>query len=136
MERRGLETNLAWALALAAKPYLDAIDRNDVFVAIGAGETLEAICRLLKLVALKQIPVGPDVVWKYIAWLRGYVGHEDEQYLYSYIDDFVRPKAAPIAAMVRVNHLPTTPPPRPLTPWRASARQIRQFAPSGAEAVI
>ena len=53
------EANLAWALALAAKPHLDALERNYTFVTIGAGETFAAIHTLLKWVAIKRIPVGP-----------------------------------------------------------------------------
>jgi hypothetical protein len=56
MQRRVHEANLAaWALARAAKPHLDTVDRNDIFAAIGAGETFEAICRLLKFVAVSNI---------------------------------------------------------------------------------
>jgi hypothetical protein len=40
------EANLAWAVAEAAKPYLSAVERDAVFVAIGAGETFAAIRRL------------------------------------------------------------------------------------------
>jgi hypothetical protein len=36
------ETALAWALAEAVKPHLSAIERNHVFMAIGAGETFAA----------------------------------------------------------------------------------------------
>jgi hypothetical protein len=48
------EANLAWALALAAKPFLDVVDRNDIFVAIGAGETFAVVRALVKWVAIKR----------------------------------------------------------------------------------
>jgi len=41
------EVSLAWALALTAKPHLDDVERNDIFVQIGAGETFAAIRELL-----------------------------------------------------------------------------------------
>ena len=69
------EANLAWALALAAKPHLDAVERNYIFVAIGAGETFAAIRTLLKWVAIKRIPVEPDLVRQCVSWLDAYVGH-------------------------------------------------------------
>jgi hypothetical protein len=74
MQRRVHEANLAWALARAAEPHLDTVDHNDIFSAIGAGETFEAICRLLKFVAVKRIPVKPDLPFGCRSWLHGYVG--------------------------------------------------------------
>ncbi len=37
------EISLAWALAEAARPHLSNVERNDVHVAIGVGETFAAI---------------------------------------------------------------------------------------------
>jgi len=102
------EANLAWALVLAAKPHMDAVERNDIFVAIGAGETFAAIHALLKWVAIKRIPMEPDLVQRCISWLDAYVGHEDERYLRRLIEDFVMPYAILVAATVRANRLPTT----------------------------
>ena len=42
-ERLVRPTNLAWALADAAKPHLNAAERSDVYMSIGAGETFTAI---------------------------------------------------------------------------------------------
>ena len=63
------EANLAWALALAAKPHVDAVEHNDIFVAIGAGDTLAAIRELIKCVAIRGIPMGPDLVRGCVLWL-------------------------------------------------------------------
>jgi hypothetical protein len=52
---------LAWALALAAKPHLGGFDRNDVFVAIGSGETFEAIRKLINFLAVKHVPGKSDL---------------------------------------------------------------------------
>jgi hypothetical protein len=101
------EANLAWALVLAAKPHLDAVERNDIFVAIGAGETFAAIHALLKWVAIKRIPMEPDLVQRCISWLDAYVGHEDERCLRRLIEDFVFPIAIQALATLRVNRLST-----------------------------
>lgn len=93
VERAVDETKLAWALALAAKPHLDAAERDAVFVAIGAGETLAAIRGLLRLVALKRIRLRPDLVRPCVSWLHAYHRHEDERYLHHLIEDFVIPYA-------------------------------------------
>ena len=103
------EANLAWALALAAEPHLDALERNYTFVAIGAGETFAAIYTLLKWVAIKRIPVEPDLVRQCISWLDAYVGHRDERYLRRLIEDFVFPIAIYLPATLTGNRLPTLP---------------------------
>jgi hypothetical protein len=102
------EVSLAWGLALTVKPHLDAVERSDIFVTIGAGETFAAIRELLKWVAIKRIPVGPDLVQRCVSWLDAYAGHEDERYLRRLIEDFVMPYAILVAATVRANGLPTT----------------------------
>ncbi|MDT5184885.1 MAG: hypothetical protein QOI29_3043 [Mycobacterium sp.] len=103
------EANLAWALALAAKPHLDALERNYTFVTIGAGETFAAIHTLLKWVAIKRIPVEPDLVRQCISWLDAYVGHRDERYLRRLIEDFAFPIAIQASATSRVNRLSMSP---------------------------
>ena len=52
------ETALAWALAEAVKPHLSAIERNHVFMAIGAGETFAAIRGLV--MSLARVMGPPD----------------------------------------------------------------------------
>ena len=103
------EANLAWALALAVKPQLNAGERNDIFVAIGAGDTFKAIRSLLKWIAIKRIPVAPDLAQRCASWLDAYVGHEDERYLRHLIEDFVFPCAIQASATLRVNRLSTSP---------------------------
>ena len=102
--QRAGEVELAWALADAAKPQLNARERNDVFAAIGAGETFAAIRVLLKSVATKKICVRPDLAQQCVSWLDSYVGHEHENFLRHLIEDFVVPYA---------NHGPAT----PRAPW-------------------
>gem|GEM_PF-5416572 len=76
------ETKLAWALAEAVKPHLSAVERDHVFVSIGAGETFAAIRHLFKLVAIERIPLRGDLVHQCRTWLHSYAGHEDTRYLH------------------------------------------------------
>ena len=85
------EANLAWALAETAKPYLSAGERDDVFMAIGAGDTFAAIRQLFRWVAIKGIPVGLDLAECCTMWLNAYAGHEDERYLRRLIESFLIP---------------------------------------------
>jgi hypothetical protein len=103
------EANLAWALARAAKPALDSVDRNDIFATIGAGETFEAICRLLKFVAANHIPVKSDLVFGCRSWLRGYTGHQHEPYLRCHIEDLVVAYFVQGPQTEPVNHRPAAP---------------------------
>jgi hypothetical protein len=109
VERPVHEANLAWELAHTAKPYLNAVERNDIFVAFGAGETFAAIRELVKCVAIRRIPVGPDLVQRSVSWLDVYAGHEDERYLRRLIEDFVFPIAIRTSATLRVDRLSTSP---------------------------
>ncbi len=85
------EANLAWALALAAKPSLDVAERNALFVAIGAGETFGVIRALVKWVAIQRIPVEPDLVRQCVSWLDGYAGHDDERCLRRLVEGLMFP---------------------------------------------
>jgi hypothetical protein len=105
------EINLAWALADAAKPYLCAVERNDVYVAIGAGDTFVAIRQLFKSIAMKRISLQPDLLQRCTTWLDAYVGHEEERYLRRLIENFVIPYRIQVPATVRINRLPTRPKP-------------------------
>jgi hypothetical protein len=106
------ETSLAWALAQVTKPHLDAVESNDIFAAIGAGETFAAIRKLLKAVAIKRIPLEPDLLRRCVSWLHAYAGHDDERFLRRLIEGFVIPYAIRLSATVRANGLPTATKPR------------------------
>src|ERR1700758_2186240 len=105
------ETNLAWALADAVKPYLCVAERNDVYVAIGAGETFTAIRQLLKSVAMNRIPLRRDLLQRCTTWLDTYVGHEEERYLRRLIENFVIPYRIQVPVRVGINRQPTRPKP-------------------------
>jgi hypothetical protein len=81
------EANLAWAVAEAAKPYLNAAERDAVFVALGAGETFAAMRGLLRSVEINRIPLGLDLLVQCRMWLRGYGGHDDERHLRRLIEE-------------------------------------------------
>lgn len=114
MKRLVQETDLAWALADAARPYLSAVERNYVYAAIGAGETFTAIRQLFKSVAVKRIPLRADLVEWCTMWLDAYVGHEQERYLRRLIEDYVSPYRIQVPPTVEINRLPTRPKPRRL----------------------
>jgi hypothetical protein len=92
MERLMHEADLAWTLALAVKPHLDTVERNDIFVALGAGDTFSAMRRLLRLVAVKKICIGQELVPQCISWLEGHIQH-DGQYFRRLIESRVSPQA-------------------------------------------
>jgi hypothetical protein len=102
------EANLAWALALAAKRHLSIVDRNNIFVAIGAGETFAVVRALVKWIAIKRIPVEPDLVRQCVSWLDGYVGRDDERYLRRLIEEMVSPTENQAWATLR-RRIPTVP---------------------------
>jgi hypothetical protein len=122
------EANLAWAVAEAAKPYLSAIERDAVFVAIGAGETLAAIRQLFRLVAIKRIPLGPDLLQQCGTWLRGYGGHEDEGALRRLIEEPLIPYVIPVPATIWVTGGPATPTPVRLAAPLQSPRRAQENA--------
>jgi hypothetical protein len=123
METFAEEANLAWALAEAAKPHLNAAERNDIFVAIGAGEPFAAICQLLKSIATTRIPVRPDLVQRCRRWLSAHMGHEDERYLRRHIEDFLIPCAIRVPPAAMVNERSNMP--RPHRPLRLAAAEMR-----------
>ena len=101
------DVDLAWALALAVKPQLNIGERNYVFVTIGAGDTFAAIGNLLKCIAVKRIPIGPDLAQRCASWLDAYVGHEDELRLRRLIEDYIFPFAVEASVALMLNRLPS-----------------------------
>lgn len=82
------ETNLAWSLIGAAKPELDERERSHVFICIGAGDAFTAIRILVKLIAVKQILVQPQLIQLCVTWLEAYALHEDHDQLRLLIEGF------------------------------------------------
>jgi hypothetical protein len=84
---------LAWALADAAKPYLNAAERSVVYVSIGIGETFAAIKGLMTSAAGKRIALPVDVVQRCHRWLDVHIGHEDQEYLRALVEQVLTPYA-------------------------------------------
>jgi hypothetical protein len=118
------EADLAWALAEAVKPYVSTVERNHVFMAIGAGETFAAIRGLFKSVAIKRIALPSDLVQLCTRWLHAYVGHKDERYLRRLIEDYLVPNSIRVPATAPVNRLPTTPKPDQLVALTAQRHRF------------
>jgi hypothetical protein len=99
------EANLAWSLIEAAKPELAPRERNHVFISVGAGDSFTAIRILLKLIAVKQIPLSPRLVQLCNTWLKAYALHEDYEPLQLIIDGLkmtgtdLRPRAAIVRSL-------------------------------------
>lgn len=67
---------MAWELAGAARPYLNRVDADRIYIAIGVGDTFEAIDALLTAIARDRIPLDRDVVATVVSWLDRYHGQE------------------------------------------------------------
>ena len=130
------EANLAWAVAEAAKPYLNAVERNAVFVAIGAGDTFAAIRGLLRSVEIKRIPLGLELLEQCRMWLRGYGGHDDERHLRRLIEEPLTPYVIGARETMRVTRVPTMPKPRSWLRFSAPETRSRQRGRPDAEASL
>jgi hypothetical protein len=80
------ETDLAWALAEVAERHLSLVERNDLYIAIGVGDTFAAVRNLITSAAAKRIALPADLVERCASWLDAYVGHEDERCLRGLIE--------------------------------------------------
>jgi hypothetical protein len=87
------ETSLAWALADATKPHLNAVERSDVHVTIGVGETFAAIGYLITSAAGKRIALSAHLVQQCQSWLDLHIGHEEERYLRGLVEQVLIPYA-------------------------------------------
>jgi hypothetical protein len=128
------EANLAWAVAEAAKPHLNAVERDEVFVAIGAGETFAAMRQLLRSVEIKRIPLGLDLLQQCRTWLRGYGGHDDERHLRRLIEEPLIPYVIAAPATVRAARVPAMPKPRSWLRFPAPQTRSRQGGHPDAQA--
>ena len=85
------EIGLAWALAEAARPHLSNVERNDVHVAIGVGETFAAIHCLVTSAAGNRIALPAELVHRCTSWLDAYAGHEVDWNLRRVVDYVLAP---------------------------------------------
>jgi hypothetical protein len=95
------EADLAWALIEAAKPHMNAGERNYVFVTVGAGDTFAAIRSLINLVAAKRIPLRPHLIQLCTTWLDAYTLHDAHEHLRRLIEDFLMPNTIQASTSIR-----------------------------------
>ena len=62
-------------------------EKNEVYVAIGVGEAFAAIHYLITAAARKRISCPAELVQRCQSWLDVYIGHHDEPYLRSLVED-------------------------------------------------
>jgi hypothetical protein len=109
VERIAPEADLACVFAEAdAEPHLSAVERDDLFMAIGASETFAGIRQLFSRVAIKGVPVGLDLVGRCSTWLYAYAVHEDERYLRRLIENFPIPLPFSEHTFIRVHTTSST----------------------------
>jgi hypothetical protein len=106
------EANLAWALIEAAKPHMNAGERNFVFVTVGAGDTFAAIRSLINLIAAKRIPLRPHLKRLCTTWLDAYTFHDEHEHLRRVIEELSMPNT--IQASTAIRRLSTPPKSLPL----------------------
>jgi hypothetical protein len=124
--RNAQAASLAWALIEAAKPHMNAGERNYVFVTVGAGDTFAAVRSLINLVGAKRIPLHPHLVQLCAAWLRGYAFHDEHEDLRGVVEDVLRPNTIQVFPATRRL---STPKPPPLLTVRSKLR-TRRSAPA------
>jgi hypothetical protein len=102
-QKAGADDALAWELAAVVCPYLRRADTDDIYIAIGIGETFAAIAALICALVLHQIPVSAAQAATVAAWLDRYRGHETEARLRHLIAEL---------NIGVVHHMPASTPPR------------------------
>ena len=79
------DTALAWELVAAARPHLSRAEADHIYIAIGIGETFDAIDALITAIARERIPVGEALAATVSAWLDCYLGQNAEPRLHQLI---------------------------------------------------
>lgn len=80
------EVDLAWALLDAAKPHLNALERNYGYMTVGAGDSFAAIVYLINIIAAKDISLHIGLVRLCFQWLDMYPAHEEHARLHRLVD--------------------------------------------------
>jgi hypothetical protein len=73
------DIQLAWELAEVGARHLDATERDNLYVAIGAGETFKAVESLMHAVVGNGVALRAETITRLLAWLDGYRNHPDER---------------------------------------------------------
>ena len=69
---------LAWELAEVGASHLDATERDNLYVAIGSGETFLAVESLIRAVVGIRVALRAETITRLLAWLDGYRDHPGE----------------------------------------------------------
>ncbi|TPG28087.1 hypothetical protein EAH80_28565 [Mycobacterium hodleri] len=69
---------VAWELTAAARQHLNKPDADRIYIAIGVGDTFDAIDALLGVIARDHIPLGDELVATVASWLDCYRGQDAE----------------------------------------------------------
>ncbi|KAA0109960.1 hypothetical protein [Mycolicibacterium sp. P9-22] len=105
MKQPTCEYDLAWALTEAAKPYVGEEHRRHLFVKIGAGDTFEAICKLLPILSLQRVSVDGGLLQECKALLGVYAGRGDMRFLRVCIEKLKRCQISVSASDVGVGQV-------------------------------
>jgi hypothetical protein len=104
---------LAWGLAATAHPHLSRIDADRIYIALGIGETFDAIDALLTAIARDHIPLSADLVATTAAWLDCYLEQDAEPRLRQLLAEVSTTSPQQISAVDEpVGSLPNTAEPR------------------------
>ena len=82
------ENALAWALADAASPCFTNDEHIVIFTALGAGESHQAIVRILRAAARTRHPLPSGLITQLAQWLDGYAGHSFERRIRVLLEDY------------------------------------------------
>jgi hypothetical protein len=74
-------TELAWRLAGAVRPYLDNLEADRIYIAIGVGEAFEAIEALITAITRRRVPIREELAVTVNTWLDCHRGHDAEPQL-------------------------------------------------------
>lgn len=72
------EIKLAWQLAELARSQMDDVERDRVYVAIGAGDAFTAIALITRTLVRASLAVRTDLIKVLLGWLDGYCYHPEE----------------------------------------------------------
>lgn len=78
---------LAWELVAAARSHLSRVEADPIYIAIGIGETFDAIDALITAIVRQRIPVGVTLAATVSVWLDFYVGQDAEPRLRQLISE-------------------------------------------------
>ena len=106
-------------------------ERNYVFVTVGAGDTFATISTIIKLIAVKQIPLRRHLAQQCATWLDAYEAHNAYEHLRRLIESFVVLKSTQASASKR--QAPATPKSAPPLAVTVQYRSTRRPATRAAD---